>query len=119
MRGSGLSVSSVANNGRLRGLDFCLGHCSPLPDKTLRLHAQGIGKPRYVVEIPDHLRGVVNRHIVESRAAQRIEIVGAGEMLIVRELRCETTQRQIGVSEGRGAPIAHHSVYQVVGTFGG
>ena len=72
---------------------------------------------RDVVEIRDHLRGVVDRRVIQAVLAKLVEVICIGSVLVVRELGPETAERPIGVRQWGSAPIPHHGVHQFVGSF--
>ena len=87
----------------------------PLADKGLRLHAQCIGHAVDVVEVGDHLGGVMDGTVVEAVAAQRVEIGGHHGVRRVRQLDSKGAQGAIRSAEIGLPPVPGDMMNEEIG----
>lgn len=86
----------------------------PRTDEILGLDPQSIGDAGDVIEVSDHLSGVVDGPVVEAMPAQFFEIFGGHLILMMREFGGEVTQRPVGLRQRCAAPVAGHRAYKLV-----
>ena len=68
-----------------------------------------------VVEVANHLGGVVNRRVIESVLSESREVLRRHLLSTTRKLSRELTERPISGRERRASPIAGHRMYVRVG----
>ena len=88
-------------------------------DETLRFYTQCLGHACDVVEVGNHLRGIMNGAVVETVGAQDVQVGRGHVMRMQRELAGKRAQRAVGRAEGCGTPIGHKGVDEDVGIFWG
>jgi len=82
----------------------------PRSNEILGLDAETIRDTGDVVEIADHLNGVVYRPVVEAVAAERVDVRSDHVLGVMGELRREGAQRTVGLAELGVAPVARDGV---------
>lgn len=81
---------------------------------VLRLHSEAVGHPGDVVEVSDHLSGIVNGAIVEPVGPQKLDIGRPHVVLMERELHRMGTQGPIGVRQRRRPPVPGDGVNESI-----
>ena len=82
----------------------------PRPNEILGLYAETIRDTGDVVEVADHLNGVVYRPVVEAVAAERVEVRSDHVPGVMGELRREGAERTVGLAELGATPVARDGV---------
>lgn len=89
-----------------------LGALLPRMHKRFRFDAEGIGNTVDVVEITNHLRGIVDGAVIEAVTTQHVQIGRAHLLGRFGEFFGVHTQRHILWGEGGLAPVATDVVHQ-------
>ncbi len=81
-------------------------------DEVFRFDAEGVGNAVDVVEISDHLRGVVNGDIVQTGLAQPRHVLRCHLAWLGRQFFRIGAERAIDRVQPRRAPIARDGMYE-------
>ena len=92
---------------------------SPVLYKALWLHTKAAGNAGNIVEICDHLSGVVDSDIVETISAQFVQVGGSYTVLVMGESDRILAERLIRLAQWRRAPISCNCVDKSIRLFGG
>lgn len=88
---------------------------TPRPDEVFRLHPQGVSDAGDVVEVGDHLDGVVDGPVVQTVDTQGVQVSRRHVMLVMGELDGELTQRAVNRVKRCAAPIPSDGVHKGIG----
>lgn len=89
-----------------------LGALLPRMHKRFRFDAEGIGDTVDVVEITNHLRGIMDGAVIEAVATEHVEVGRPHLLRCFGEFFGIHTQRHILWGEGGLAPVATDVVHQ-------
>lgn len=87
----------------------------PSTYERFRFDAQRVGDAVDVVEIGDHLRGVMDCAVVEAACAQSVEVGGRHSMRCERQLLGEVAQGAVRRGQLGAAPVAGDQVDKAIG----
>ena len=84
----------------------------------LRLDPESVCHPRDVVEVPDDLRGIMDRAVVESMTSEYLDVFRAHVLLVKCELHRMGTQGTVRLRQRSGRPVAGNGVNEGVRLLG-
>jgi len=88
---------------------------APWFDELFRLYPEGIGDPRDVVEVGDHLGRVMDRGVIKPLRSEPAQIGRRQLLLAMCQLRGEFAERLVRPGELRLAPVPGDRVHEAVG----